>query len=274
MEYWAKPALDRTLAVLSLDGSIHENHPVRHLEEILRGMDWSAWKQEYNGQRGQPPIPPWVMAGVILYGLMRRIRSSRQLEYACTHNIDFIWLAEGRTIDHSTIAIFRGKFRKPLKQLFKQINRVAIAMGLIKLVEVAFDGTRVKANASRLHTWTAQRVEEVLKELEAEMERLLNEASEKDAADAAVWGEGKSRELPPELADKQKRREKLREIFDKLRQADEAQEEGRDRSEEEPGPTAQGRHRQQGNAQQGRRLRPELHADRDPRRSARVPPGL
>ena len=222
MDYWAKPALDRRRAVLSLDESIDENHPVRHLDEILRGMDWSAWEQEYNGQRGQPAIPPWVMAGVILYGLMRRIRSSRQLEYACTHNIDFIWLAEGRTIDHSTMAIFRGKFRKPLKQLFKQINRVAIAMGLIKLVEVAFDGTRVKANASRLHTWTAQRVEEVLKELDAEMERLLNEASAADAADAAVWGEGKSQELPPELADKQKRREKLRETFDKLQQADEA----------------------------------------------------
>ena len=40
-----------------------------------------------------------------------------------------------------------------------------------------------------------------------------------------MWGAGKSRELPPELADKQKRQEKLREIFDKLRQADEAQEE-------------------------------------------------
>ena len=33
---------------------------------------------------------------MILYGLMRRIRSSRQLEYACGHNIDFSWLAEGR----------------------------------------------------------------------------------------------------------------------------------------------------------------------------------
>ncbi len=45
---------------------------------------------------GQPPIHPRVMAGVILYGLMRRIRSSRQLEYACGNNIDFMWLAEGR----------------------------------------------------------------------------------------------------------------------------------------------------------------------------------
>ena len=35
---------------------------------------------------------------------MRRIRTSRFLEYACRHNIDFIWLAEGHTPDHSKLA--------------------------------------------------------------------------------------------------------------------------------------------------------------------------
>ena len=208
--------------MVCLDESIGENHPVRLLDEILRGLDWLSWEREYHGERGQPPIRPRVMAGVILYGLMRRIRSSRQLEYACTHNIDFMWLAEGRTIDYSTICIFRAKFKQPLKELFKQINRIAITMGLIKLVEVAFDGTRVKANASRLHTWTAQRVEEVLQELEAQIERLLNEANAADAADAAVWGEGKSRELPADLADKRRRKDKLHETLDRLRQLDEA----------------------------------------------------
>ena len=170
MDYWAKPGLDRQQAMLfypTLDQSISDNHPVRHLDEILRGLDWSAWEQEYDGHRGQPPIPPWVMAGVILYRLMRRIRFSRQLEYACANNVDFLWLAEGRTIDHDTLCKFRVRFKEPLKQLFKQVGRLAMTMGLIRLVEVAFDGTRVKANASRLHTWTAERVEGALRELPA-----------------------------------------------------------------------------------------------------------
>lgn len=145
MAYWAKPGLDRyetRLFTPTLDESVGDNHPVRHLDEILRGMDWSDWTAQYNGRVGQPPIPSWVMAGVILYGLMRRIRSSRQLEYACKNHIDFIWLAEGRTIDHDAICAFRTKFKKPLKALFKQVGRVAMTMGLIKLVAVAFDGTR------------------------------------------------------------------------------------------------------------------------------------
>ena len=160
----------------TLDSSINDDHPVRLLDEILRAQDWSAWEQQYDGHLGQPPIPPWVMAGVILYGLMRRIRSSRQLEYACGHNIDFLWLADGRSIDHSTLCKFRTKFKQPLKQLFKDMGRLAMTMGLVQLVEIALDGTRVKADASRLHTWTAERVEAALGGLETRVGQMLSEA--------------------------------------------------------------------------------------------------
>ena len=224
MDYWAKPPLARDQILLfspTLDDSISDDHPVRLLDEILRAQDWSAWEQEYDGRRGQPPIPPWVMAGVILYGLMRRIRSSRQLEYACGHNIDFIWLAEGRTIDYTTLCKFRTKFKKPLKQLFKDVGRLAIGMGLVQLVEIAFDGTRVKADASRLRTWTAERVEAALDELETQVEQMLSEAEAADEADAMLFGET-PRELPPELADAKRRQEKLRELLARLREADTA----------------------------------------------------
>jgi hypothetical protein len=89
-------------------------------------------------------------------------------------------------------------------------------------VEVAFDGTRVKANANRFHTWTAERVEEALRELEAQVEQMLSEAETIDAGDATLWGEGPSRELPAELADAKQRREKLKQHLEELREADAA----------------------------------------------------
>ena len=107
---------------------------------------------------------------------MRRIRSSRQLEYACGHNVDFMWLAERRTIDHDTICKFRTCFKEPLKQLFRQVGRLAMGMGFIRLLEVAFDGTRVKANASRFHCWTAEKVEAVGRELETQVGEMLSQA--------------------------------------------------------------------------------------------------
>jgi transposase len=225
MDYWAKPGLDRLQALLfypTLDENVSQDHPVRALEQILRGLDWSAWIQEYNGHVGQPPIPPWVMAGVILYGLMRRIRSSRQLEYACGNNIDFMWLAEKRTIDHDTLCKFRTKFKEPLKQLFKQVGRLAMKMGFIRLLEVAFDGTRVRANASRFHTWTTEKVEAVLQELETQVAKMLSEAEAADASDVSLREDCPPQTPSPELAAAQKQQEKLQQVLEELRAADAA----------------------------------------------------
>lgn len=55
-----------------------------------------------------------MLASVLLYGFTRRIRSSRELEYAVSHSVDFIWLVSGRTIDHSTLSEFRTRFRNEL----------------------------------------------------------------------------------------------------------------------------------------------------------------
>jgi transposase len=225
MEYWAKPGLDRHQTLLlypTLDESVSEHHPVRQLEEILAALDWSDWVREYNGRVGQPPISPWVMAGVIFYGLMRRIRSSRQLEYACGHNLDFMWLAEGRRIDHCTFCEFRTKFQGPLKELFKQVGRVAMKMGFIRLLEVAFDGTRVKANANRFHTWTAEKVEAVLQELETQVAEMLKEAEAADASEKSLRDDRLAQALPSELADARKRHEKMRQVLEELRAADAA----------------------------------------------------
>jgi transposase len=153
MDYWAKAGLDRHQTLLmypTWDDSISDGHPVRLFDEVLQACDWSAWEAEYHGSRGQAPIPPRIMAGAILYGLMRCIRSSRQLEYACGHNIDFLWRVEGRSIDQDTFCRFRTRFQGPLKKLFQEVGRVAMHLGLIQLVEVAFDGTRVKANRCSL----------------------------------------------------------------------------------------------------------------------------
>jgi transposase len=221
MDYWARPGLDRRQTLLmypTLDDCISAEHPVRMLDEILQACDWSAWEAEYHGGRGQPPIPPRIMAGAILYGLMRRIRSGRQLEYACGNHVDFLWLVEGRSIDHDTFCKFRTRFKEPLKQLFRQIGRLAMQLGLIQLVEVAFDGTRVKANASRFHTWTAAKVETMLGELEAQAARLLDEA---EADDAAARGES-AKPLPPQMADPARRREKLLAALEQLNAADAA----------------------------------------------------
>ena len=193
----------------SLDAMIPDDHSVRLFDELLSTCDWTPWENHYCLVHGQPPIHPRIVAGVILYGLSRGMRSSRILEYMLASNIDFMWLAEGRTIDHSTICGFRTKFRRELKQLFKQLFTIAIKAGLANIETVALDATRVKANSSRHNTATAETITERMARLDQLIEHMLVEAEQADAEEPGLYGPIPTDKLPKDLADAKQRRERL-----------------------------------------------------------------
>ena len=156
-----------------------------------------------------------IMAGAILYGLTHGIRSSRRLEWACGNAIDFMWLVEGRTIDHSTFCDFRTKFKRELKDLFRRIGRIAMDIGLIRLNQLAFDGTRVRANSSRHATASAKTLEQRLQVLDEQIEKMLGEADQVDQQDKDLFGDSVSgHTLPAELSDLKKRQERLHKAFE------------------------------------------------------------
>lgn len=220
-EYWAEPPLQRErtpLYVPTLDSVIAEDDPVRLVDEVLAQVDWSVWEAEYKHRgQGQPPIHPRVLAGAILYGLIRGIRSSRKLEEACAYRFDFIWLLEGRRPDFTTLSKFRVKFREPLKDLFRQLGRIALTLGLIRLGDVAFDATRVRAYNSRFKTRTAKTLEEKLRALDELFEHLTAVIQNSDAQQA---GQGSPTHLPEELAQCDERRKQIRALLEQARAAD------------------------------------------------------
>lgn len=222
--HWARHPIPRdqiALFSLTLDDAVSDDHPVRLLDETLRTCDWTLWEAEYPGTKGRPPIHPRIMAGLILYGLMRRIRSSRILEYMTGHNIDFMWLAEGLSVDHTTICIFRKDFSQRLKDLFRQVNRIALQAGMIQLLEMAIDGTRVKANASRFKKWTAAEVDRVLAELSAAFEKAMADAEKTDAEEMNAPEFAKvNAGLSGDAAKIKARQALLLEIAEKLKQAE------------------------------------------------------
>lgn len=81
--------------------------------------------------------------------MLKRIMSSRGLEEALQVRLDFRWLAEGRSIDHTTLSEFRRKSKGGLKDLFVQVGMFAQEMGCLQLQTLAFDGTRIRANNRR-----------------------------------------------------------------------------------------------------------------------------
>jgi transposase len=225
MTYWAQPPEPREQAVLfpqRLDEALPKQHVVRILDEMLSQINWGEWEARYNGRIGQPPIHPRVLAGVLLYGMWAKLRSSRSLEEALRVRFDFRWLAEGRTIDHTTLSEFRRSHSAQLKNLFVQICQLARELGLLKLEELGYDGTRVRANNRRSGTRTPEELRQERAELQKRFEEAQKQADAEDARDEERFGLRNPHDLPAELRDARRRREKLDAALKSLEEAADA----------------------------------------------------
>ena len=208
MTQWARAPQNREQMFLfsqRLDDALPADHMVRLLDQILRGLDWTKWEACYHGRLGQPPIHPQIMAGVLLHGLLTRIRTSRSLEEALIVRMDFRWLAEGRTIDHTTLSEFRRRHAAELKDVFVQIGLVARELGLLNLQLLAFDGTRLRANNRRSRTRTPAELREMRASLAAKFVELEAQAAAEDARDDETFGPQSPHALPAELSDVKRR---------------------------------------------------------------------
>ena len=227
MMHWAQPKIARDQTVLfapTLDDVIDADHPVRLFEETFSRIDFSAWESQYVRVEGQPAIHPRIMAGVILYGLSLGIRSSRRLEDATANRVDFIWLCHGRVIDHSTLAGFRTRFEKQLKDLFKQIGRLAIELGMVNLNQIALDGTAKRSNNSRHATARRTPLSQKLMALDQQINQLMKEAQAADQADQQLLGDSSPTKLPQDLRKLKERQDRLAKALKRLDELDKKQE--------------------------------------------------
>jgi transposase len=205
-----------------LDEAVPVDHPVRLLDVILGQISWTKWEARYHGRLGQPPIHPRVLAGTLLYGLLTRIRSSRCLEDALQVRLDFRWLAEGRSIDHTTLSEFRRKYGAELKDLFVQVGVVARDLGFLSLTTLAFDGTRIRANNRRSGTRTPGRLREMQKELAARFEELEAKIEAQDTQDDEVFASAEPCTSRKELADLKRRQEEVAAALAELERVEQA----------------------------------------------------
>jgi transposase len=185
---WARPVMPRQQTVLSmsLDDLVPQDHVIRMVDAVLDGVDWTAWEAHYaDERRGQPPIHPRLIAGCILYGLSRKIRSSRELEEATRERLDFRWFLDGRDIDHSTFAAFRTVFTEGLKELHRQVARLLLGAHDQALEMLVTDGTRLRANSDRHGARTAQTLERLVGRYAQMLDERLEQMAAADTQDAA-----------------------------------------------------------------------------------------
>ena len=184
--------------------------------------------------RGYPAYEPTMMVGLLLYGYVTGVVSSRQIERKCHEDVAFRVIAGNQAPDHDTVSNFRKVHLEGLKELFLQVLKLCQKAGLVKLGHVALDGTKVKANASKHKAMSYGHMVKKEAQLKGEIEDLMRRAEEADEGEDARYGKGKrGDELPEELTRRESRLRKIQEAKAALEAEAKAQAEERRRQEEE-----------------------------------------
>ena len=166
---------------------------------------------------GRPLYDPKTMLKLLAYSYSYGVRSSRQIERSCHHNLSFIWLTGGLKPDHKTIASFRRRHTALLKDILKQCVRFCLKSGLIDGNVLFLDGTKIRANAGLHNSWTPERCRKVLERMDQKIEALLAEC---EAADQSEEGQTDHVRLSSDLKESAALREQVRKIHQELKNED------------------------------------------------------
>jgi transposase len=225
MAGFRKPEVSRDQLVMwseRLDDAIPAGHPVRQLAYLLESDAFSArfraWAAEYVLLEGKPPYHPRDLAGLYIYGMLNRIRSSRQLEGACHNRLDVIWLMSGQRPDHSTISEFVKTHGKHLRKMFRDSLEVGIRAGLVKLEHVSVDGTKLEAEAGKGSVHGETTIASQLVRVDQQIEALEKEWVENEVRETSLFGS----EVPwtsKERGSTKEQLKRLREQQERLKEA-------------------------------------------------------
>jgi transposase len=168
----------------ALQDWLPQGHLAYFISDTVDLLDLGSFHARYDksGPRNQP-FHPAMMVKLLVYGYTTGVFSSRKIAKKLHEDVAFRVLAAGSFPAHRTIRDFRAFHLKELSDLFVQVVRLALEMGLVKLGTIAVDGTKLKANASRHKAMSYGHMLNAEAELKAQIDALLKRAQQADEAE-------------------------------------------------------------------------------------------
>ncbi len=221
-----------------------EDDLVFFLIELVPQLDLTPFYAYYEREtRGAPPFDVAMMATLLTYSSCVGVFSSRRIAAACERNLAFLAIVGDQRPDFRTISNFRKIHEARFQDLFVEVLRVAGELGMVKLGNLALDGSKFRAHASRHKAMSYGSVKKEVERLRAEVAALLQQAEQVDAEQDAMLGSRRGDELPAELKRRQERLQAIEAAMRRLEQEakDQAEVQRRERAEAEAQRQASGK---------------------------------
>jgi transposase len=201
---------------VSLHDFLPKGHLARVINEVVNGLNLREIYDRYS-DLGCTAYHPQMMVKVLFYGYAMGERSSREIGNRLRSDVAYMYLSALQQPDFRTVNRFRKDNIDLLKGLFVQVVRFCLEMGMISVGTIAIDGTKLRANASYRRTKKVGDLDREMKGIEEEIQRILEESAGVDEREDELWGEDRSPyEVPTELEDKERLRERLKKAREKV----------------------------------------------------------
>lgn len=170
---------------IDLEALLPLDHVARLVWIFVMSLDltelYAAIKSQ-EGEAGRPSADPAVLLALWLYATIEGVGSARELARLVKRDIAYRWIAGGVPVNYHNLADFRVDHVAVLDRLLTESVTAMIDQGLVSLDEVAVDGTKVRANASRESFKTGTKLMQIEAEVTERIAQLKSEVHGDPAA--------------------------------------------------------------------------------------------
>jgi transposase len=157
---------------IDLEALLPIDHRARIVWSFVESLDLSPLYdaiKSREGGAGRPPPDPAVVLALWIYAAIEGLDSARELDRLAERDLAYRWIAGGVPLNYHGLSDFRVENGDIFKRLLTESVTALVVEGTVSLEEIAIDGTKVRANASRGSFKTAEQLEQI----EAAVERRL-----------------------------------------------------------------------------------------------------
>jgi len=199
----------------SLDEFVPQDHEVRIINEVVDALALSPLFSRYDGG-GAPAYHPAMMLKVMVYAYSLGIYSSRRIAQELKTDTAFMFLSGLQAPDFRTICLFRAQHAAVLPDLFVEVVRLCASLGMVGLGHIAFDGTKLKANASVRQSRDRDGLEKEIERIKEQVKRMVEASARIDEIEEQEYPDGDGSEIAQGLRKRQYRLKKLQEAREML----------------------------------------------------------
>ena len=139
-------------------------------------IELSAFYKKYkNDGGGRSAYDPAILLKIILFAYYKGVRSSRDIQWECEHNIIFKALSCDTVPHYTGIASFISSHPDAIESVFEQVLLVCDKQGLLGNELIAIDGCKMPSNAAKEHSGTLNELDAKRGKIQRQIKHCMQE---------------------------------------------------------------------------------------------------